>query len=130
MVYCVLFYRQRKSTVLERPVNIHRRVVSESEIFLRNLRETYPNLPKKIQSAVDKFAARKDFETTVISKIITMRNEKLLMFYTNEEAMLDNAKSNIGDLNLKSSSDFKPSDDKVISMEAKFFKFMNVKDEV
>lgn len=104
--------------------------VTESEIFLRNVREICPSLPKKIQSAIDKFAARIDFENKEILKIKSMHNEKPDNTKVEEEAILDNAWETIGNFNLKTASDFKPSSDKIISIDDKFQQYIHVRDEV
>jgi hypothetical protein len=104
--------------------------VTESEIFLRNVREIYQSLPKKIQSAIDKFAARIDFENKEILKIKSMQNDKPDNTKDEEEAVLDNAWETIGNFNLKTASDFKPSNDKIISIEDKFQQYLHVRDEV
>lgn len=90
----------------------------------------YPSLPKKIQSAIDKFATRIDFENKEILKIKNMYNEKPNDANIEEEAILNNAWETIGNFNLKTASDFKPSDDQIILMEYKFEQYKNVQDEV
>lgn len=104
--------------------------VTESEIFLRNIREIYPTLPKKIQNAIDKFAARVDFENQEILKIKSMHNEKPNNTNIEVEDIINNAWDTIGNLNLKTATDFKPSDDQVISMEDKFEQYKHVREEV
>lgn len=104
--------------------------VTESEIFLRNIREIYPTLPKKIQSAIDKFSIRVDFENQEILKIKNMHNEKPSNTNLEVEGILNNAWEAIGNLNLKTASDFKPFDNQVISMESKFEQYKHVQDEV
>lgn len=90
----------------------------------------YPSLPKKIQSAIDKFATRIDFENKEIIKIKYMYNEKPNDVDTEEETILNNAWETIGNFNLKTASDFKPSDEQNILMEQKFEQYKNVQDEV
>lgn len=90
----------------------------------------YSSLPKKIQSAIDKFAARIDFENKEILKIKNMHNEKPNDINIEEEAILDNAWETVGNFNLKTSIDFKPCDDQTVSMEHKFEQYRNVQDEV
>lgn len=105
--------------------------VSESEIFLRNVREEYPSLPTKIQSAIDRFAARKDFENQEILKIQNMYNNKPdNNNNTDEKALLDNAWDTIGYLNLKTGLDFKLPENETITMEDKFKLYIDVKEEV
>lgn len=108
------------------------RKVTESEIFLRNIREIYPTLPKKIQSAIDKFANRIDFENKAILKIKNMCHEKTGggTFYSEEDAVLKHAWETIGNLNLKTASDFKLSDKHTVSIEDKFIQYTDVQAEV
>lgn len=47
-----------------------------------------------------------------------------------DEALLDDIKKKTGELNLKSASDFKPSDDQIISIEDKFDQYTRVQNEV
>lgn len=129
----VVFYiicRQRRSTILERTAENPVHKITESEIFLRNIREIYPTLPKKIQSSIDKFAARIEFENQEILKIKNMYNEKPINNTIEENATLSNAWKTIGDLNLKTATDFKLSDDVVISLEDKFKQYVSVRKEV
>lgn len=90
----------------------------------------YPSLPKKIQSAIDKFATRIDFENKEILKIKNMYNEKPNDINVEEEAILNNAWETIGNFNLKTASDFKPSEDQNVLLEHKFEQYKNVQDEV
>lgn len=92
----------------------------------------YPSLPKKIQIAIDKFAARINFENKEIRKIKSMNNERpdYTKFDLEEETEIERAWETIGDFNLKSASDFKLSDEQVVSMEDKFDQYTNVQDEV
>lgn len=125
-----LSYRRRKSTLEKSSIDGQVHKVTESEIFLRNVREMYPSLPKKIQSAIDKFAMRIDFENKEILKIKNMFNEKPNDVNIEEEAILNNAWETIGNFNLKTASDFKPSEDQVILIEHKFEQYKNVQNEV
>jgi len=104
--------------------------ITESEIFLRNIREIYPTLPKKIQCAIDKFAARIEFENQEILKIKNIQNERPNNNTIEENDTLNYAKETIGTLNLKTATDFKLSDDLVISLEDKFEQYMFVRKEV
>lgn len=104
--------------------------VSESEIFLRNVLEEYSSLPKKIQSAIDRFAARRDFENQEILKIQNMYNNKPDNNNIEEEELLDNAWDTMGYLNLKTGSDFKLKENEIITMEDKFEQYIKVKKEV
>lgn len=104
--------------------------VTESEIFLRNIREIYPTLPKNIQSAINKFAARVNFENQEIFKIKSMHNEKPSNTNIEVEGILNNAWETIGNLNLKTASGYKPSNDRVISMEDKFEQYKHIQEEV
>lgn len=104
--------------------------VTEKEVFLRNVREIYQSLPKKIQVAIDKFIARSDFETTKILKIKKMQKEKTHFSNVEEEATLNYARETIGDFNLKTASNFIPTDDEVISMEDKYEQYTGVQEEV
>lgn len=104
--------------------------MSESEIFLRNVLEEYSSLPKKIQSAIDRFAARRDFENQEILKIQNMYINKPDNNNIEEEALLDNAWDTIGYLNLKTGSDFKLKENEIITMEDKFEQYIKVKKEV
>ena len=63
-------------TVVSKPTPNLILEVSETDIFLRNVREKYSSLPKKIQFAIDKFAARKDFENQQILEIQDMYKNK------------------------------------------------------
>lgn len=104
---------------------------SKSAIFLQKIRGVYPSLPKNIQKAIDKFAARMDFEDKEILEINSLHNMKL--DDTNdveyEFNVIDTLKT-IGNLNLKSSPDFKPSVDQIISMEDKFQQYTEVQNQV
>lgn len=126
--YCI--GRRRKSTVLDKTTDSQIHKVTESEIFLRNVREIYHTLPKKIQSAVDKFAARVDFENKEIIQIKSMHNEKPDNTNIEEEAILNEAWETIGDFNLKTAPDFKPSDEQTVTMEDKFEQYKRIKKEV
>lgn len=116
--------------VLEKSTDNQVHKVTESEIFLRNVREICPSLPKKIQSAIDRFATRIDFENKEILRIKCMLNEKPNNTKDEEEAILDNAWETIGNFNLKTASDFKPSNNKIISIEDKYQQYLHVQDEV
>lgn len=115
---------------MKKSIESHIQKVSELEIFLRNIREMYSSLPKKIQSTIDKFSARIDFENKEISKIKSMHNEKPDDSNIKEESILESAWKNIGNFNLKTASDFKPQDNQIISVENKFKQYMHVLDEV
>eukprot|EP00102_Acyrthosiphon_pisum_P018899 XP_016656109.1 PREDICTED: centromere-associated protein E [Acyrthosiphon pisum] len=121
--------RRRGSAVLNKGAHNQIHNVSESEIFLRNVLEEYPSLPKKIQSAIDRFAARRDFENQEILKIQNMYNNKPDDNNIEEEALLDNAWDTIGYLNLKTGLDFKLTESEIITMEDKFEQYINVKKE-
>lgn len=121
--------RPRRSTILEKMVENPVHKITESEIFLRNIHEIYRTLPKKIQSAIDKFAARINFETREILKIKNMENEKPNNTFE-ESAAQKKAWKTIGDLNLKTAKDFKMSDDLIISMEDKFAQYISIRKEV
>lgn len=104
---------------------------SEVEIFLQKVRKIYSTLPVHIQRAIDKFTARKDIENHKINKIIAMQNEKSDVSNNDKsDIMLNNIKATLGDLSLKSSSNFKPSDEHIVSMEDKFLQYVDVLDEV
>lgn len=122
--------RLRKSTVREKSTDGQSHKINELEMFLRNMREIYPSLPKKIQNAIDKFASRIDFENKEVSRIKCMYNEKPDESNIEEEAIIEKAWETIGNFNLKMASDFKPSDDQVITMEDKFEQYTHVKEEV
>lgn len=47
-----------------------------------------------------------------------------------EEDTLNNAWESIGDFNLKTAPDFKPSKDQIITMEDKFDQYLNIQKEV
>lgn len=123
-------YRRCKSTVLANSIDDQIQKVTEVDIFLRSVREMYPSLPKKIQSAIDKFATRIDFENNEILKIKSMHNEKPNSSNIEEETILENARQTIGDFNLKTANDFKPSDVQVISIENKFEQYMHIQEQV
>lgn len=90
----------------------------------------YPSLPKKIQSAIDKFAARVEFEKKEILKIKNMHNEKPDNSNIEEEIILENAWKTVGNFNLKTAFDFKPSDDLIISMENKLKQYLYIQEKV
>jgi len=118
-------------TVLNKPSPNLILGVSETEIFLRNVREKYSSLPKKIQFAIDKFAARKDFENRQILKIQDMhKNKPGEDNNIEEEALLESTLDSIGYLNLKSGSHFKVTESSIIKMEDTFENYMEVKDKV
>ncbi|XP_025191573.1 uncharacterized protein LOC112591851 [Melanaphis sacchari] len=121
--------RRHGSTVLNKGAHNQIHNVSESEIFLRNVLEEYPSLPKKIQSAIDRFATRRDFENQEILKIQNMYNNKPNNNTIEEEALLDNAWNTIGYMNLKTGSDFKLTENEIVTMKDKFEKYINVKNE-
>uniref|UniRef100_A0A2S2P1G3 WD repeat-containing protein 52 n=2 Tax=Schizaphis graminum TaxID=13262 RepID=A0A2S2P1G3_SCHGA len=121
--------RRRGSTVLNKGTHNQIHNVSESEIFLRNVLEEYPSLPKKIQSAIDRFATRRNFENQEILKILNMYNNKPDNNTIEEEALLDNAWNTIGYMNLKTGSDFKLTENEIVTMEDKFEQYINVKKE-
>ncbi|XP_022179157.1 uncharacterized protein LOC111039821 isoform X2 [Myzus persicae] len=121
--------QRRGSTELNKGAHTQIPNVSETEIFLRNVLEEYPSLPKKIQSAIDRFAARRDFENQEILKIQNMYNNKPANNNNEEKALLDNACNTIGYLNLKTGSDFKLTENETIAMEDKFEQYIKVKKE-
>jgi len=125
-----IIYRRRKSTAVDRSTGSQHNVVTEKEVFLRNVHEMYQSLPKKIQVAIDKFTARSDFETTKILKIKKMHDEKTHFSNIEEEATLNHAQETIGDFTLKTSSNFIPIDDEVVYMEDKFDQYTEVQEEV
>jgi len=116
---------------MEKSTGNKRRQITESEIFLRNVREMYPSLPKSIQTVINSFGIRKDFEIEKIAEIKNMRENKSINKYlVEDEIALDYARKTLGDLNIKSSPDFKPSSDEMISIEDKFNTYMYIQDEV
>lgn len=90
----------------------------------------YPSLPKTIQRAIDKFSARIDFENNHIRMIKSAKIKYDDSYNYEEEAKLDNARENIGLFNLKTGSDFKPSDEEMTTMEDKFNQYNDVNQEV
>lgn len=90
----------------------------------------YPSLPITIQRAIDKFAARIEFENNHIIKIKSAYLKYDDGYNYEEEARLDNARENIGLFNLKTGSDFKPPDEETTSMEDKFDQYNDVNEEV
>lgn len=125
-----IIYRRRKSTAIDKSTDDQHNVVTEKEVFLRNVHEIYQSLPKKIQVAIDKFTARSDFETTKILKIKKMHKKKTHFSNIEEEATLSHALETIGDFNLKTASDFILIEDEVVSMEDKFDQYTEVQEEV
>lgn len=118
-------------TVLSKPTPNQIVGISETELFLRNVREMYSSLPKKIQFAIDKFAARKDFENRQILNIREMyKNKPGEDNNIEEEALLEYTLDSIGYLNLKSGSNFKMNENTIIRMEDTFEQYMEVKDKV
>lgn len=118
-------------TVLSKPTANVILGVSETDLFLRNVREKYSSLPKKIQSAIDKFAARKDFENQQILNIQNMyKNKPDEDNNIEEEALLESTLDSIGYLNLKSGSHFKMTEKSIMKMEDTFENYMEVKDKV
>jgi len=127
----LLYCRRREMTILSKPTTNLILGVSETELFLRNVREKYSSLPKKIQFAIDKFAARKDFENQQILNIQEMyKNKPGEDNNIEEKALLENALDSIGYFNLKSGSNFKMTENKIIKMEDSFENYMEVKDKV
>lgn len=59
-----------------------------------------------------------------------MRKKKPDNINIDDESILNNAWGTIGDFNLKSAPEFKPSDDKIITMEDKFDQYVEIKEEV
>lgn len=105
--------------------------VSETDIFLRNVRELYSSYPKKIQIAIDKFAARNDFENREIHNIQNKyKNKPDDNYNIEEEALLDNTRKSIGYLNLKSRLNLEMTEYDKITMKDKFYQYQDVKDEV
>lgn len=90
----------------------------------------YPSLPKKVQNAIDKFATRIDFQNKEILRIKSMHNEKPDNSKIEEEIILKKAWESIGNFQLKTASDFKPSDDQLIFIEDKLEQYMRIQDEV
>jgi len=118
-------------TVLSKPPPNLVLGVSETDIFLRNVKEKYSFLPKKIQFAIDKFAARKDFENRQILNIQDMhKNKPGEDNNIEEEALLESTLDSIGYLNLKSGSNFKVTENSIVKMEDTFENYMEVKDKV
>lgn len=94
------------------------------------MNEMYPSLPKTIQRAIDKFTARISFENNHITMIKSANFEYNDSYNYEEEAKLDDARENTGLFNLKTGSDFKPSDEETTSMEGKFNQYNEVHEEV
>ncbi|CAH1730872.1 unnamed protein product [Aphis gossypii] len=123
--------RRREMTVLSKSAPQNMQAVSESELFLRNVRQKYSSFPKKIQFAIDKFAARRDFENRVLLNIEKMnKNKPGDKNNIEEEALLENTLDSIGYLNIKSGSNYKMMEDKIIIMEDTFEQYMEVKEKV
>lgn len=119
-----------KSSILGKKPDNENDIVNEVEKFRLYVNEMYPSLPKKIQVAIDKFFVRTDFETSKILKIKNILVKNTQVNRTERLAMRDNVRETDNDLNLKSSSDFQPSDDDNISMENKYRQYMDVQREV
>lgn len=118
-------------TVLSKSTPQNMQAVSESELFLRNVRQKYSSFPKKIQFAIDKFGAKKDFENRVLLNIEKMnKNKPGDKNNIEEEALLENTLDSIGYLNIKSGSNYKIMEDKIIIMEDTFEQYMEVKEKV
>ncbi|VVC33540.1 WD40/YVTN repeat-like-containing domain,WD40 repeat,WD40-repeat-containing domain [Cinara cedri] len=122
--------RPHNLTVLVKTNDNQNRPVSESEIFLRNMVEMYQFLPKKIQSAIDKFRARITYENEKIFNIESFEKENKKIDSNLEEIEIDNAWKTIGDFNLKNSPDFKLTEEQLVSMEDKYKQYMSVKNEI
>lgn len=90
----------------------------------------YQSLPKKIQSVIDKFRGRITYENEKILQIETFGNENKKYDNNLEDIEINNAWKTIGDFNLKTSPDFKPSEEQLVSMEHKYEQYMEVKNEV
>lgn len=123
-------YRRRKSTVLEKISENKVHKITDVEVFLLNIREMYPSLPKDVQIAIDKLAARIQFEKEHLLKIKNMQTEKSEDIDYEDEAVLDNARESIGQLKLKSGLEFKPSDAEVMSMEDTFEQYDDIQQTV
>lgn len=123
--------RQRQSTFLERPVEYAVHKIAPTEIFLRNVRDVYPTLPKKIRNAVDRFAARIEYENRKVFEINSARDQrpKIGVDKRNND-VLNDAWRTIGDLNLKTTPNFKPSDGQTVSLEDKYRQYAFVRQEV
>lgn len=100
------------------------------EVFLRTIRDIHSSLPKKVQSAIDQFSSRIQFENEKIFEIEKMENENLNVLNIEDEALLNDVWKTTGKFNLKTASDFEPSDDKIISMEDKFCQYTSIQNEV
>lgn len=93
--------------------------------------EKYRFLPKKIQSAIDKYRARITYENDKIFHIERFENKnKKADNNIVDIGEIDYAWETIGDFNLKTSPNFRPSEDQLVSMEKKFQQYINVKEEV
>lgn len=131
LVINILFiYRRRRTTILDKISDTINHKVTEIEIFLRRVNDMYPSLPKTVQRAIDKFAARIDFEHNHIIAIKSLNNQSIDTYNYEEEAKIENARETIGLFNLKTGLDFKPSDEEMTSMEDKFDQYNEVHEEV
>ncbi|XP_050529601.1 cilia- and flagella-associated protein 44 isoform X2 [Daktulosphaira vitifoliae] len=126
------FERRRKSTIIEKFTDDTVHKLAEWEVFLRNVREIYDSLPKYIRKAIDKYAKRKNFEKTEKIKMhdLEMKKPDITKFDTEEEILIDVARSTIGNLNLKSSSTYKVPQDDIILMEDKYDEYLDVQEEI
>ncbi|XP_050423055.1 cilia- and flagella-associated protein 44 [Adelges cooleyi] len=124
--------RRRKSTILDKPADDTIHKLAEWEVFLRNVRELYDSLPKNVQTAIDKFTERKHFEE---NKKLELKNMVLNKpdgdkFNTEEETAIDVATNMIGDINLKSSPNYKVPPDDTVLMEDKYEEYMDIHKEI
>ncbi|XP_050529600.1 cilia- and flagella-associated protein 44 isoform X1 [Daktulosphaira vitifoliae] len=124
--------KRRKSTIIEKFTDDTVHKLAEWEVFLRNVREIYDSLPKYIRKAIDKYAKRKNFEKTEKIKMhdLEMKKPDITKFDTEEEILIDVARSTIGNLNLKSSSTYKVPQDDIILMEDKYDEYLDVQEEI
>lgn len=129
-MYYHFIYRRRKSTVLEKIIENKVYKITDVEVFLLNIQEMYPTLPKAIQIAIDKLADRINFEKGHILEIKKMQTEKSDDINYEDEAVLDSARESIGQLRLKCGLDFKPNDTEVMSMEDKFGEYNEIQENV